>query len=205
MFKTFCSSKTVINENCDHSTTESGIGLVIGKFSPFTVGHKRLIDALVAECTTQNITPVVYLIDTGVLNGTNRLLTGAERIDAIIAQYGDDMNVLTAPNAFKALIDVKKTGRDLSIVVCGDDRVEMYTELCTLVFGSDYQQHPPKIIPLSRSSNPTDPVSAVSSTIARKLAKTSDINQFMSIVGLSKHPATRLLQLLQSRMTNGTP
>jgi len=204
MFKAFYLSRQAILESIREArgdfndATPPAMGMVIGKFSPLTIGHKKMIDQLVAECQTRELIPVVAIIDTGGLNNTDRLLTGEERKQAIEQTY-PGIEVMVTANAFQALVNVKETGGNLDLLVCGSDRVEKYTELSGHIFDAAYQDVPPNVIALSRT-DADDPASQASSTKAREAAAAGDLTKFASIVGQPLEQADSLMQLLRDRM-----
>lgn len=205
MFKTFLSPKHVILHTLHESRGDvndeniPAFGAVIGKFSPLTIGHKKMIDLLTQKCAEQELTPVICIIDTQGVNNTDRLMTGAERKQLIMNQYGGDIEVMLVGNAFQALVNIKETGGNLELILCGDDRVEKYKQLSATIFDQDYQDTPPNVISLPRS-NEDDPTSMASSTKARQAAKIGDIEKFSHITGLSGVESMQLMKLLQDRM-----
>lgn len=204
MFKAFYLSKKAILESLQeergdiNDPTPPAMGMVIGKFSPLTIGHKKMIDQLIAACKQHDLVPVVAIIDVGGLNDTDRLLTGDERKQIIQTAYSD-VEVMVTANAFQALVNIKETGGDLGLLVCGDDRVEKYRDLSLKIFDKDYQDFPPDVKALSRS-DADDPASLASSTKARQAASTGDIKAFAAIVGQPSQQAEPLMQLLRDRM-----
>lgn len=204
MFKAFYLSKQAILESLReergdfNDSAPPAMGMVIGKFSPLTIGHKKMIDQLVAACKQRDLIPVVAIIDTGGLNNTDRLLTGEERKQMIEQAYRD-VEVMVTANAFQALVNVKETGGDLGLLVCGEDRVEKYTDLSSKIFDAEFQPTPPEVVALSRS-DADDPASLASSTKARQAAADGNLNAFASIVGQPPQQAEHLMQLLRDRM-----
>lgn len=204
MFKAFYLSKQAILQSLIEGrgdvddTSPPAVGMVIGKFSPLTIGHKKMIDQLLVMCNQHDLVPVVAVVDVGGLNDTDRLLTGDERKRLIQLAY-PDVEVMIVANAFQALVNIKETGGDLELLVCGEDRVDKYRALSLQIFDASYQQHPPTVEALSRS-DADDPASLASSTKARQAAHDRDISSFATIVGQSPQQATVLLNLLRSRM-----
>lgn len=204
MFKTFYLSKYAILESLREERGDANdpsppaMGVAIGKFSPLTIGHKEMINRLVALCKQCGLIPIVVVVDVGGLNHTDRLLTGAERKQLIQTSY-PDVEVLLAANAFQALVNIKETGGDLELLVCGEDRVDKYRELSMHIFDSSYQEFPPDVKSLSRS-DADDPTSLASSTKAREAVANGDVESFAKIVGQSTQQADSLFNLLRSRM-----
>lgn len=204
MFKAFYLSKLAILESLREERGDTNdpappaMGVVIGKFSPLTIGHKKMIDQLVAVCKQHDLIPIVVVVDVGGLNHTDRLLTGDERKQLIQTSY-PDVEVLIAANAFQALVNIKETGGDLELLVCGEDRVDKYRELSLQIFDSNYQEFPPDVKSLSRS-DADDPTSLASSTKARQAVVDGDIKSFATIVGQTMQQSGVLFKLLRSRM-----
>jgi FAD synthase len=205
MFKAFYLSKQAILESLKEERGDANdvvppaVGMVIGKFSPLTIGHKKMIDQLMAACKQRELIPVVAIIDTGALNNTDRLLTGEERKQMITDAYGTEVEVMVTANAFQALVNVKETGGDLTALFCGEDRVDKYKDLSSHIFDAAYQAVPPDVQVLSRS-DADDPTSLASSTKAREAAAKGDLGAFASIVGQQPQQADGLMQLLRDRM-----
>jgi len=205
MFKAFYLSKHAILESLKEERGDAAdpappaVGMVIGKFSPLTIGHKKMIDQLVAVCKQRELIPVVAIIDTGALNNTDRLMTGDERKQLILDAYGSGIEVMVTGNAFQALVNVKETGADLGALVCGTDRAEKYTHLSAQVFDQSYQRQPPEVVTLTRADG-DDPTSAASSTKARQAASDDNLVSFSAIVGMSPAQARPLMSLLRARM-----
>lgn len=204
MFKAFYLSKQAILQSLQEGrgdvddASPPAVGMVIGKFSPLTIGHKKMIDQLLVMCNQHDLVPVVAIVDVGGLNDTDRLLTGDERKRLVQLAY-PDVEVMIAANAFQALVNIKETGGDLELLVCGEDRVDKYRTLSLQIFDASYQQHPPTVEALSRS-DADDPASLASSTKARQAALNRDIDSFATIVGQPPQQAVVLLNLLRSRM-----
>lgn len=204
MFRAFYLSKQAILEALKEERGDSNdsappaMGIVIGKFSPLTIGHKKMINQLIDLCNHRELIPVVAIIDTGAVNNTDRLLSGEER-KAAIEQEFPTVEVMITANAFQALVNVKETGGDLAVVVCGEDRVEKYRDLSLHIFDKDYQEFPPDVVSLSRT-DPDDPVSQASSTKAREAAANGDLKNFAAITGMQMQQAEHLMNILRTRM-----
>jgi phosphopantetheine adenylyltransferase len=204
MFKAFYLSKQAIQESLREERgsiddpTPPAIGMVIGKFSPLTIGHKKMINQLLIACKQRDLVPVVAVVDVGGLNTTDRLLTGAERKQLIESVY-PTVEVMVTANAFQALVNVKETGGDLDLLVCGEDRVDKYRDLSSKIFDVDYQKTPPDVRSLSRT-DADDPTSLASSTKARQAVADNDIKSFTVITGQPQRQAASLFELLRNRM-----
>lgn len=204
MFKAFYLSKQAILESLREERGDAAdaappaVGMVIGKFSPLTIGHKKMIDQLLVVCDQHDLVPVVAVVDVGGLNNTDRLLTGDERKQLIQAAY-PGVEVMVTANAFQALVNIKETGGDLELLVCGEDRVSKYRELSLHIFDASYQEFPPDVKSLSRS-DADDPTSLASSTKARQAVADGDVKLFATIVGQPTQEAASLFELLRGRM-----
>lgn len=208
MFKVFYSSRsTILEARGDVADAEiPAFGAVIGKFSPLTVGHRAMLNQLIAECSKRDITPVICIVDAGT-NNQDRLLTAEEREAAIKNEYNAKADVVIVKNAFQALVNIKETGGALELIVCGSDRADQYTELTSVIFNSEFQPTPTDVVVLGRDpdADSDDSVTTASSSRARQLARDGNLQEFNTVVGLPQQQSSALFNLLRDRMgiTNG--
>jgi phosphopantetheine adenylyltransferase len=173
----------------------SPVGIVVGKFSPVTKGHQKMIDRLIAECTARKCTPVICVVDVERLE-TGKLLTGPERKKQLVSIYGNMIEILIVKNAFAAMLAIQESGRECELIVCGSDRTAQYKVMSSKIFG-DHQKTMPDVVALSRDPD-SDAVSGLSSSKARAAVAADDLPTFKSIVA---GPSTQaLFVLLKKRL-----
>jgi citrate lyase synthetase len=184
-----------LNTSTLKESSATGVGLVIGKFSPVTKGHKQMVDRLIRECAARKLTPMVCIVDVGRF-APDRLLTGKERLDQIKDLYGD-LEIVIVKNAFDALLQVSDSNRRCGLIVCGSDRLSAYKSMAARVF-ADTQTDPVEVVALARDPD-SDGTEGLSSSKARAAVVAGDFNQFKQVVPSSEPKAQKLFDLLKRR------
>jgi len=190
--------------------------IVVGRFSPPTIGHYALFDAAkkyIRNNPKLNLeaVPIAVIVE-GVESSKDKLrnpLSAGERISFMTASgKADGVKFLTATSAFAAFEEVRKAGFEPIAVAAGTDITDGYLGMLDTYFktpdGGDIAHY---AISMNRTSAPsakldsvaeldavlkyTDdeiPVNMVSASLARHAVKENDLNKFTILVGLKDKP-----------------
>jgi len=159
-----------------------------GRFNPPTIGHKKLIDTVVA--TAQKANGKAYLFLSHKQNNKTDPLSFKEK-QAYIQQYypqvavGDD----ESNTIIKALQKIQSEGRTRIIMVAGSDRVAEFEKLLNQYNGKPdkqgndlYRFDSIKVVNAGQRDPDADDVTGASASKARELAAKGQEHEFSKII-----------------------
>jgi hypothetical protein len=159
-----------------------------GRFNPPTIGHKKLIDTVVA--TAQKANGKAYLFLSHKQNNKTDPLSFKEK-QAYIQQYYSNVAVGDAESntIIKALQKIQSEGRTRIIMVAGSDRVAEFEKLLNQYNGKPdkqgndlYKFDDIKVVNAGQRDPDADDVTGASASKARELAAKGQEHEFSKII-----------------------
>jgi hypothetical protein len=146
--------------------------IAVGRFQPPTIGHKAMIDKVIARAKKEGGDAFIFTTNT---HGGKRYPLNVEERLALLRDMFPDPAVKIEPieNAFKAAVSIQKKGYTKLIWFAGEDRVKNYKELLRRfpdIRGS--------VVRLERDPDSNDLTTAISGTKMREWAASGNVKSF---------------------------
>ena len=160
--------------------------VVYGRFQPPTIGHEKLINALVATSQRENGTPFVYASHTQ--DSKNNPLTHKQKFTYLSKMFPSLKRSLQSSSTIRTLLDImgelhEKKFNKLILVVCSD-RVSDFNDLLNRYNGVKskhkfYEFEEIKVVSAGERDPDSTGVSNVSATKLRTAATQGDFKTFL--------------------------
>lgn len=159
----------------DEAVKKGTAVISFGRMNPVTVGHEKLVNAVISTALKQSGDPLIYLSHSQ--DKKKNPLTYDQKIDFAQKAFG---RVIQKSNA-RTIIDVAKelqSKYDNLVVVAGSDRVKEFDTLLNKYNGKDYKYDSINVVSAGDRDPDADDVTGMSASKMRTLAKDGDMESF---------------------------
>ena len=178
----------------------ASVGVIsFGRMNPVTIGHEKLVNAVISTATKNGGDPLIYL---------------SHSADAKKNPLTYDQKIALAKNAFGSKLIVKSKARSIIevakelqnkfkelIVVVGSDRVDEFNTLLNKYNGKDYTYDSIKVVSAGDRDPDADDVTGMSASKMRTLAKQGDMESFKKGLPRKLQPqAAKIMSMVQTGM-----
>ena len=172
-----------------------------GRFNPPHLGHKLIVDKLVALGEELNAEPVILIIDSG-KTGPKNPLTGDVRKQYLSKMF-PNIRMEVFKNPFEAVEQLALSEKLVPVGgVTGADRGDNYKGMVGRVFGEGIGGQYRSVV-IHRNPDAEQDIAGISATKARQAAVEGDVPKFRAMTGLEDQEARTLIDLLVKGMSNG--
>lgn len=172
-----------------------------GRFNPPHLGHKLIVDKLIALGEELNAEPVILIIDSG-KTGPKNPLTGEVR-KSFLSKMFPDIRMEAFKNPYDAVQQLALREKMIPVGgVTGADRGDSYKEMVGRVFGESVGDRYKSVV-IHRNPDADNDIAGISATKARQAAVDGDVSKFRAMTGLEDEDARTLIDLLVKGMSDG--
>jgi hypothetical protein len=171
--------------------------IAVGRFQPPTIGHKAMIDEVIARAKKEKGDAFIFTTNT---HGGKRYPLNVEERLALLRDMFPDPAIQIEPiqDAFKAAAYIQKMGYTKLIWFAGEDRVKNYEKILGGL--SDIRG---SVVRLERDPDSNDLATAISGTKMREWASSGNVNSFSKGLNASIRSKARSLMNQIKRATGG--
>lgn len=180
-FKEFDPTKYIDTEPTMNEAARGVAVVSFGRFNPITIGHEKLVNAVMSEAIKRKGEPAIYMSHTQ--DPKKNPLSYDQKISLGQSAFGKVVKKSTA----KTLIEVAKelSGKYSELViVVGSDRVNEFETLMNRYNGKEYNFENISVVSAGERDPDSDDVSGMSASKMRSLAAKKDLEAFKN--GLPK-------------------
>lgn len=169
------SDKVVLNTFTE--STSKNIVFAFGRMNPPTIGHQKLIDAILKEAKKQNAEPRLYLSQT--VDSNKNPLSPKDKARYITSVYKQLHVYIDAKNAFNVMEKLSDEGNIGHVVILtGEDRVSEYKKIDKYVKSGEYKVDSVEVKSVGKRNNSSS-IEGMSASKVRELIKSD--NPFQTI------------------------
>ena len=180
-FKEFDPTKYIDTEPTMNEAARGVAVVSFGRFNPITIGHEKLVNAVMSEAIKRKGEPAIYMSHTQ--DPKKNPLSYNQKISLGQSAFGKIVKKSTS----KTLIEVAKelSGKYSELViVVGSDRVNEFETLMNKYNGKEYNFENISVVSAGERDPDSDDVSGMSASKMRSLAAKKDLEAFKN--GLPK-------------------
>lgn len=167
----FVNVKPTIDE-----AAKNGVAIIsFGRMNPVTIGHEKLVNAVISTALEKGGTPLIYLSHTS--DAKKNPLTYDQKISFAQKAFGAAIQKSNA----RTIIDVAKELQNKYselVVVVGSDRVNEFNTLLNKYNGKDYKYDSITVVSAGERDPDADDVTGMSASKMRALAQEGDMESF---------------------------
>lgn len=153
-----------------------------GRFQPPTLGHKKLIEKVLAISSKENTEHSIYVSKTH--DRKRNPLKIEEKLEFLKKMY-PDVNFVSTDNKVRTPIEsLKHLNNKYKRVICvvGSDRVDSFKVLFDTYNGKEYRFDSIEVVSSGMRDPDSDTILGISGTMARHLALINDKQKFESVI-----------------------
>jgi hypothetical protein len=146
--------------------------IAVGRFQPPTIGHKAMIDEVIARAKKEGGDAFIFTTNTH--GGKRYPLNVEERLALLRTMFPDPaIQIESIQDAFKAAASIQKMGYTKLIWFAGEDRVKNYEKIL-----GGLQDIRGSVVRLERDPDSNDLATAISGTKMREWAASGNVKSF---------------------------
>ena len=174
--KGFNPSKYVDVKPSIEEAAKEGVAVIsFGRMNPVTVGHEKLVNAVISTALKKGGTPLVYLSHTS--DAKKNPLTYDQKINFAQKAFGKTIQKSNSRTIIEVAKELQNKYKEL-IVVVGSDRVKEFETLLNKYNGKDYTYDSISVVSAGERDPDADDVTGMSASKMRALAKEGDMDAF---------------------------
>ena len=175
---TFDASKYIDTEPRINEAVTATAVATFGRMNPPTVGHEKLVNAIIKKAISVKGTPLVYLSKTQ--DAKKNPLSYDDKIKFGQALFGKKMIVKSnAKTIIQVAQELQKKGYKDLVLVVGSDRVKEFDTLLNKYNGKDYTFDSIDVVSAGERDPDSDGVDGMSASKMRALAADGNFDEFV--------------------------